>query len=104
MIRSRSVAALLCFGLAILGSASVLGGATALAQQVRPPVKGRSQKVKIDSSPQQAAVYWIAGPTGQPKDYGIAGYTPLTLKVPRGAVTFVVELQGWKPQQKAVDV
>ena len=107
MIRSRLAAALLCFGFAgfaLLASPSGLGGASALAQQIRPPVKGRSHRVKIDSSPQQAAVYWIAGSTGQPKDYGIAGYTPITLKVPRGAVTFVVELQGWKPQTKAVDV
>ncbi|HEY2731164.1 MAG TPA: PEGA domain-containing protein [Polyangia bacterium] len=104
MIRSRSAAALLCFGFAILGSTSGLGGAAALAQQVRPSVKGRSHRVKVDSSPQQAAVYWSAGSTAQPKDYGIAGYTPLTLKVPRGAVTIVVELQGFKPQQQAVDV
>jgi PEGA domain len=107
MIRSRSVVALLGFGLVVLVGASGLGGTTALAQQVRPPVKGRSHRVKIDSSPQQAAVYWSAGSgaiAGQPKDYGIAGYTPITLKVPRGAVTFVVELQGWKPQQKAMDV
>jgi hypothetical protein len=104
MIRSRSAAALLCFGFAILASTSGLGGAAALAQQVRPPVRGRSHRVKIDSSPQQAAVYWSAGSTAQPKDYGIAGYTPVTVKVPRGAVTIVVELQGFKPQQKAVDV
>ena len=103
MMRSRSAAALLCFGVVILGGAG-LGGAMALAQQVRPAVKGRAHKVKVDSSPQQAAVYWSAGTAGQPKDYGIAGYTPITLKVPRGAVTFVVELQGWKPQQKAMDV
>jgi hypothetical protein len=104
MNRSRLAAALLCFGFALVSSASGLGGATALAQQIRPPVRGRSHKVKVDSSPQQAAVYWVAGAVGNAKDYGIAGYTPITLKVPRGAVTFVVELQGFKPQTKAVDV
>jgi hypothetical protein len=106
-MRSRLAAALLRFGFAFavasLASASGLGGAAALAQQVRPPVRGRSHKVKVDSSPQQAAVYWAAG-TGNAKDYGIAGYTPITIKVPRGPVTFVVELQGWKPQTKPVDV
>jgi hypothetical protein len=104
MNRSRLAAALLCFGFALVASASGLGGATALAQQIRPPVKGRSHKVKVDSSPQQAAVYWVAGGATNAKDYGIAGYTPITLKVPRGAVTFVVELQGFKPQTKALDV
>jgi hypothetical protein len=81
-----------------------LVSAPALAQQIRPPVKGRAHKVKVDSSPQQAAVYWIAGQTGNAKDFGIAGYTPITIKVPRGPVTFVVELQGFKPQTKALDV
>jgi hypothetical protein len=108
MIRSRSAAALHRFAFAFtvvsLAGATGLGGSTALAQQIRPPVKGRSHKVKVDSSPQQAAVYWIAGQVGNPKDYGIAGYTPLTIKVPRGPVTFAVELQGWKPQTRAVDV
>jgi hypothetical protein len=104
MNRSRLAAALLVFGFALVTSASGLGGAPALAQQVRPTVKGRKHTVKVDSSPQQAAVYWVAGPAGNAKDYGIAGYTPISIKVPRGAVTFVVELQGWKPQTKAVDV
>jgi hypothetical protein len=110
MIRSRSAAALLrfafafAFAVASLASASGLGGAAVLAQQIRPPVRGRAHKVKVDSSPQQAAVYWIAGQVGNAKDYGVAGYTPLTIKVPRGPVTFVVELQGWKSQTKAVDV
>jgi hypothetical protein len=107
MIRSRLAAAPVMFAVAFtvasLGGASGLGGVPALAQQARPTVKGRSHKIKIDSSPQQAAVYWAAG-TDKAKDYGIAGYTPITLKVPRGAVTVVVELQGWKPQEKSLDV
>jgi hypothetical protein len=107
MIRSRSAAAHLGFALAIVAfsaGTSGLGGASALAQQIRPPVKGRAHRVKVDSSPQQAAVYWIAGQTGNPKDYGIAGYTPITVKVPRGPVTFVVELQGFKPQTTTKDI
>jgi hypothetical protein len=103
MIRSRLAAALLVSCLAFV-TLPGLGAGVAFAQQVRPAVKGRSHKVKVDSSPQQAAVYWSAGQLGQPKDYGIAGYTPLTLKVPRGGVNFVIELQGFKPQQKSVDI
>ncbi len=90
-------------GLAALGVVIALSG-TAHAQSVRPPVKGRSHKVKVDSSPQQAAVYWDSGVSPDPKKFGIAGYTPLTVKVPRGGVKFVVELQGFKPQDKTVDV
>jgi hypothetical protein len=97
MIRLRAA------GLAALGVAIALSG-TAHAQAVRPPVKGRSHKVKIDSSPQQAAVYWDAGVSPDPKKFGIVGYTPITLKVPRGGVKFVVELQGWKSQDKTLDV
>jgi hypothetical protein len=107
MIRSRSAAALLALAFAVVAfsaGTSGLGGAPASAQQIRPRVKGRTHRVKVDSSPQQAAVYWITGQTGNPKDYGIAGYTPVTVKVPRGPVTFVVELQGFKPQTTTMEV
>jgi hypothetical protein len=90
-------------GLAALGVAIALSG-TAHAQAVRPPVKGRSHKIKVDSSPQQGAVYWDAGVSPDPKKFGIAGYTPITLKVPRGGVKLVVELQGFKPQDKTLDI
>jgi hypothetical protein len=70
----------------------------------RPRAKGRQHKLSIDSSPQQAAVYWDAGATPNPKAYGIVGYTPITIKVPRGAVRIIVELSGWKPQEKDLDV
>jgi PEGA domain len=111
MIRSRLAAALVFVGVIVsvfAGTAAGLGG-TAFAQQVRPHVKGRVHRLKVDSSPQQAAVYWSAGAAGsvgagQPKDFGIAGYTPITLKVPRGAVTLILELQGFKPVQQALDV
>ena len=97
--------------IALLGA---LGTGTARAQtqpaaapgapQPRPRVKGRQHRLKIDSSPQQAAVYWDAGATPAPKTYGIAGYTPLTIKVPRGSVKIVVELGGFKPQEQTLDV
>jgi len=71
----------------------------------RPRIKGRQHRLKVDSSPQQAAVYWdVGGQASNPKGYGIVGYTPLTLKVPRGPVKIIVELAGWKPQEQTLDV
>jgi len=71
--------------------------------QPRPPVKGK-YKLKIDSSPQQAAVYWDSGAGQQPRQYGIAGYTPITIKVPKGPVKIILELSGWKPFEQVIDV
>src|SRR5215471_672721 len=76
----------------------------AVAQQPRPRIHGRAHRLTIDSSPQQAAVYWDSGDRAQPKDFGIAGYTPLTIKVPRGVTKIIVELQGWKPIEQTIDV
>jgi hypothetical protein len=114
MIRSSSVAALLVVVAALSGEAPGFGVRTARAQQAapgvarppaaRPPVRGRSHRLKIDSSPQQAAVYWDAGYTPNPKAYGIAGYTPVTIKVPHAPVKIVVEMNGFKPQEQTIDV
>jgi len=103
MIRSRLAAALVFVGMFLGVSWGSVSGGVAFAQQARPHVKGRVHRLKVDSSPQQAAVYW-SGATGQPKDFGIAGYTPLTLKVPRGPVSLIVELQGFKPVTQSLDV
>lgn len=63
----------------------------------RPRVKGATHALKLDSSPQQAAVYWDrAGTAAAPRDYGIAGYTPMTIRVPRGNVRVVLELKGFR--------
>jgi hypothetical protein len=40
----------------------------------------------------------------QPKLYGIAGYTPITIKVPKGPVKIVLELSGFKPFEQVLDV
>src|SRR5438045_6178109 len=107
MIRPSSVAALLVFGAALSGTAPGFDLADAYAQQspaIRPRVKGRTHRLKIDSSPPQATVYWDAGPAPNPKGYGVAGYTPITLKVPRGPVKVIVEMNGWKPQEQNIDV
>ena len=71
---------------------------------LRPRVKGRTHRLKIDSSPQQATVFWDAGFSPNPKNYGVAGYTPMTLKVPRGPVKVIVEMAGFKPQEQSLDV
>src|SRR5215471_6916571 len=76
----------------------------AVAQQPRPRIHGRAHRLSIDSSPQQAAVYWDSGDHASPKDFGIAGYTPLTIKVPRGATKIILELQGWKTLEQTLDV
>ena len=72
------------------------------APRPRPVVKGRTYTLKIDSSPQQAAVYWDSGSTPTPKDFGIAGYTPITLKVPKGNVRVLLELKGFRAQERDV--
>ena len=98
------IARLAVLSIAALAALSGLAPGEAAAQaQPRPPVKGR-YKLKIDSSPQQAAVYWDASPNQQPKLYGIAGYTPITIKVPKGAVKIVLELSGFKPFEQVLDV
>ena len=94
------------FAVATWGSAAGLGGGAAFAQQARPVVRGRSHRVKVDSSPQQAAVYWDIGTNCAGRSPGIAGlHAHRSLVVlGAGAVTILVELQGFKPQQQALDV
>jgi len=87
-----------------LALVAALAPGDALAQtQPRPPVKGK-YKLKIGSSPQQAAVYGDSSPNQQPKLDGIVGYTPITIKVPKGAVKIVLELSGFKPVEQVLDV
>jgi hypothetical protein len=101
-IRQVPVVAFLSIAAFVAGSALSPGHAEAQTQP-RPAAKGR-YKLKIDSSPQQAAVYWDASAGQQPKLYGIAGYTPITIKVPKGAVKIVLELSGFKPFEQVLDV
>ncbi|HXT98170.1 MAG TPA: PEGA domain-containing protein, partial [Polyangia bacterium] len=107
MVRSSFVAALVVLGAALSGAAPGFESRNAAAQQspaIRPRVKGRTHRLKIDSSPQQATVFWDAGVAPNPKNYGVAGYTPVTLKVPRGPVKVIVEMAGFKPQEQSLDV
>jgi hypothetical protein len=63
-----------------------------------PLRRGTKFRVKIDSSPQQAAIY-IDG-----KQYGIQGYTPMTMRLPKGPYHVFVELPGFKPVERDVVV
>jgi hypothetical protein len=107
MVRSPFVPALLVLGAALSGAAPGFDLAAAHAQQspaLRPRVKGRAYRLKVDSSPQQATVYWDSGPAPNPKGFGVAGYTPVTLKVPKGPVKVIVEMAGFKSQEQMIDV
>jgi hypothetical protein len=107
MIRPTMLAAAaLALGAAILGGMPGLDEGAALAQtpSVRPRIYGRAHRLKVDSSPQQATVFWDAGDKPDPKSFGVAGYTPLTLKVPRGSVKIVIELAGFKSEERTLDV
>lgn len=75
---------------------------TGIAPKQRPRISGRAYKLTIDSSPQQAVVYWDAAATPAPRDYGIAGYTPLTLVVPRGSVRVIVEMKGFRTLERDI--
>ncbi len=107
MIRPSFVPALLVLGAALGGAVPGFESPAAHAQQspaLRPRIKGRAYRLKVDSSPQQGTVYWDAGPVPNPKGFGIAGYTPITLKVPKGPVKVIVEMTGFKPQEQVIDV
>jgi hypothetical protein len=109
MIRTRRLAAVAFLTFATLfgpgsGAAQAQTAAAPAAPLPRPRVRGRAHRLKIDSSPQQAAVYWDSGASPDPKKYGVAGYTPLTIKVPRGPVKLILELKGWKPVEENLDV
>jgi hypothetical protein len=104
MIRTIRASVIGLLSVAVLGVLSGFTPRDAAAQtQPRPPARGR-YRIKIDSSPQQAAVYWDSSPGQQPKLYGIAGYTPITIKVPKGPVKIVLELAGFKPFEQVLDV
>src|SRR4051794_26233328 len=107
MVRPSLVPALLVLGAALSGAAPGFELSTAQAQQapaIRPRIKGRAHRLKIDSSPQQGTVYWDSGVAPNPKGYGVAGYTPITIKVPKGPVKVIVEVNGFKSQEQTLDV
>jgi hypothetical protein len=75
----------------------LLTAAPALAQTLPLP-KGHKMRVVIDSAPQQAAIYV------NDKSFGIQGYTPSTLKLPKGTYTVILELPGFKAVSRPITV
>jgi hypothetical protein len=55
-------------------------------------------RIKIDSAPQQAAIYV------DHKESGIKGYTPSTIRLPKGTYTIILELPGFRPVSKPITV
>jgi hypothetical protein len=55
-------------------------------------------RVKIASQPPEAAIYIDS------KDAGIKGYTPSTLRLPKGSYTVILELPGYRPVSKPITV
>jgi len=113
--RSHTLVAIAASSIAWIGIAAFGAAAHAQVQSGPPPaaapglkprprIKGRAFKIKVDSAPPGAAVYWDAGVTPAPRDYAIAGYTPLTIVVPGGAVRVALELKGYRPQERDLDV
>lgn len=91
----------------VVGPAERTAAAQTLAAgtlKPRPKTKGRTYKIHVDSSPQQAIVYWDAGPTPAPRDYGIAGYTPIDLRLPKGPAKIIIEMRGFKTVERDLDV
>ena len=74
----------------------LLAGAAFAQTTPRPARKGRKMKVKIESSPQQAAIYL------DDKVYGIVGYTPYTGTLVQGKYKVIIELQGFRASEQEV--
>lgn len=91
----KVVLATLC---ALFAFAALPSPASAQAPQPLPLPKGTRLNVKIDSSPQQAAIYV------NDKAYGIQGYTPMTLKLPKGTYKLILELPNFKRAEVPVTV
>ena len=82
-----------------LAAVVLLGSVEAMAQSIpRPPRKGTRYKVVIDSSPQQAAIYL------DDKQYGIVGYTPFRGTLQKGSWKLILELPGFKPLERPIEV
>jgi hypothetical protein len=75
-----------------------LSSVAAAQSTPRPVRKGRKYSIKIDSAPQQAAIYL------DDKSYGIVGYTPYNDKLIKGDYKIIIELQGYEPMERMVRV
>ena len=85
----RSVGSLFMCVIAIATLSAAAAG-TAHAQH--------KMRIKIDSQPQQAAIYV------DNKESGVKGYTPSTIRLPKGTYTIILELPGFRPVSKPITV
>lgn len=71
----------------------------AMAQEVpRPRRKGRKYKVRIDSAPQQAAIYL------DDEKYGIVGYTPWRGRLQKGNWKVIIKKDGYADATRTIRV
>ena len=94
---SSRLGALFCVA-AFLLSLGAARPAIGQGLEPRPPKKGRKYKVRIDSVPQQAAVYL------DDEKYGIVGYTPWTGRIESGGWKIIVKKEGFEDASRAVTV
>lgn len=64
----------------------------------RPDKPGRKYRVRIDSAPQQAAVYL------DDEKYGIVGYTPWSGRIERGQWKIILKKDGYEIATRVVDI
>lgn len=78
----------------------VLGHAISASAQVepRPARQGRKYRVRVDSAPQQAAVYL------DDEKYGIVGYTPWSGRLQQGVWKVIVKKDGYEASTRMVEV
>jgi CRISPR/Cas system-associated exonuclease Cas4 (RecB family) len=83
----------------VLGWFWVAGAAPARAQtEPRPERPGRKYKVRIDSAPQQAAVYL------DDEKYGIVGYTPWDGRLQKGEWKLILKKDGYETTTRVIQV
>lgn len=70
----------------------------ALAQEARPEKRGKKYRVRIDSAPQQAAVYL------DDERYGIVGYTPYSGSLQKGTWTVILKKEGYEVGRRVITV
>ncbi len=83
----------------VVGVGLLLSAVEVQAQQVpRPSRKGRKYKVRIDSAPQQAAIYL------DDEKYGIVGYTPWTGRLEKGDWKVIIKKEGYQDATRVIAV
>src|SRR6185436_1961209 len=84
----------------MLAIAILIGGTSRAGAQVepRPTKSGRKYPVRIDSAPQQAAIYL------DDEKYGIVGYTPWAGKLEKGNWTVILKKDGYELASRIITV